>query len=83
MIHRFREIEEFFRGDIVKSAPYPRLMGDVEIPFEGFGEITMDVGTLCDACEREVTIGEKVIYHMRLGKIYCSDCSAQHHHEVT
>jgi ferredoxin-NADP reductase/truncated hemoglobin YjbI len=83
MIHRFREIEEFFRSDIVKSAPYPRLMGDVEIPFEGFGEITLDVGTLCDACEREVTIGEKVIYHMRLGKIYCSDCSAQHHHEVT
>lgn len=82
MIHRFREVEEFYRCDIVKSAPFARVMGDVEVPFEGFGEITMDVGTLCDACEREVSIGEKVIYHVRLGKIYCSDCSSQHDHQV-
>jgi ferredoxin-NADP reductase/ferredoxin/truncated hemoglobin YjbI len=82
MIHRFRDVEEFFRGDIVKTAPFARVMGDVEVPFEGFGEITMDVGTLCDACEREVSKGEKVIYHVRLGKIYCSDCSEQHHHEI-
>ncbi|MDD4963833.1 MAG: 2Fe-2S iron-sulfur cluster-binding protein [Gallionella sp.] len=83
MVHRFREVEEFFRAAIVKSSPFARVMGDVEVPFEGFGEITLDVGTLCDVCEREVSIGEKVIYHLRLGKIYCSDCSSQHHHEVS
>jgi hypothetical protein len=42
----------------------------------------MDVGTLCDSCSREVAAGEKVIYHVRIGKIYCSDCSAQHHHDI-
>lgn len=78
MVHRFRELEEFFRAAIVKSTPFARVMGDVEVPFEGFGEITLDVGSLCDVCEREVAIGEKVIYHLRLGKIYCADCSAQH-----
>lgn len=78
MIQRFREMEAFYRPDIVKSAPFARVMGEVELPFEGFGEITMDVGTLCDTCEREVAVGEKVIYHVRLGKIYCSDCSSQH-----
>ena len=82
MVHRFRELEEFFRTAIVKSTPFARVMGDVEVPFEGFGEITLDVGSLCDVCEREVSVGEKVIYHLRLGKIYCADCSSQHHHEV-
>lgn len=78
MIQRFHKLEEFFRSDIVKSAPFARIVGDIEVPFEGFGEMTMDVGTLCDSCEREVAVGEKVIYHVRLGKIYCSDCSSLH-----
>ena len=77
MAQRFRNAEEFYRRDIVKSAAIPRRMGDVELPLEGFDELVMDVGTLCDSCEREVAAGEKVIYHVRLGKIYCSDCSAQ------
>ncbi len=82
MIYRYREIEEFYRRDIVKSAPFAQVMGDVEMPFEGFGEITMDVGTLCDTCGREVTVGEKVIFHVRVGKIYCSDCGSRRIHEV-
>lgn len=82
MIIRFRAMEEFYRSDIVKAAPFARTLGDIERPYEGFDEITMDVGSLCDACEREVSVGEKVIYHVRMGKIYCFDCSAQHHHEL-
>jgi ferredoxin-NADP reductase/ferredoxin len=82
MIQRYREMEEFYRHDIVKSAPFARTLGGVEVPFEGFGEITMDVGSLCDTCGREVAVGEKVNYHVRLGKIYCSDCSSQHQHDV-
>ena len=82
MQQRFMEMEGFYRRDIVKATPFPRIVGDMEKPFEGFDEITMDVGTLCDSCEREVAAGEKVIYHVRLGKIYCSDCSAQHNHEI-
>ena len=77
MIDRFREMEEFYRKDIVKSAPFARMSGNVEIPFEGFGEVVLDVGSLCDTCGREVAAGEKVMYHVRLGNIYCSDCSSR------
>ena len=82
MVQRFTQLEEFYRKDIVKSKPFPRKMGDIELPLEGFDELVMDVGTLCDSCGREVSAGEKVIYHVRIGKIYCSDCSSQHNHEV-
>ena len=82
MVQRFREIEEFYRRDIVKPAPVPRLMGDIELPLDGFDELVMDVGTMCDSCEREIAAGEKVSYHVRIGKVYCSDCSSQHHREV-
>jgi ferredoxin-NADP reductase/ferredoxin/truncated hemoglobin YjbI len=82
MVRRFREMEEFFRRDIVKSAAIPRTIGDIELPLDGFDELIMDVGTLCDSCGNEVAVGEKVIYHVRLGKIYCADCSAPHTHEV-
>jgi ferredoxin-NADP reductase len=82
MVQKFMEMEGFYRRDIVKAAPFARVVGGIEKPFEGFDEITMDVGTLCDSCSREVQPGEKVIYHVRIGKIYCSDCSSQHHHDI-
>jgi ferredoxin/truncated hemoglobin YjbI len=77
MVQRFHQVEEFYRRDIVKAAPVAKMMGDIELPLDGFEELTMDVGTLCDSCEREVEPGEKVIYHVRIGKVYCSDCSAR------
>ena len=66
--------EEFYRSQIVKSAPIPRVMNGVALPLDGFGEVTLDSGTLCDACAREVHAGEHVRYHLRLGTTYCSDC---------
>lgn len=80
MVRCFHEVEEFYRSDIVKPTPFARVMGDVEVPFEGFNEMTLDVGTLCDTCEREVAVGEKVIYHVRIGKVYCANCSSLHNH---
>ncbi len=82
MVQRFNAIEEYYREDVVKDKPFPKMIGDTEMPLEGFNELVMDVGTLCDACQREVTAGEKVIYHVRLGKIYCSDCSKPHNHAI-
>jgi ferredoxin-NADP reductase/ferredoxin/truncated hemoglobin YjbI len=82
MVQRFHDIEEYYRQDVVKDKPFPKKIGDKEMPLEGFNELIMDVGTLCDACQREVAPGEKVIYHVRLGKIYCSDCSRPHDHEI-
>lgn len=80
MIDRFIRMEDFFRADIVKSAPYPRLIGNLEIPLEGFEEMIIDVGSLCDSCAREVAPSEKVKYHVRLGKIYCADCNTPQQH---
>lgn len=82
MVERFMAIEDYYREDIVKDKPFPKKIGNIEMPLEGFNELVMDVGTLCDVCRREVAPGEKVIYHVRLGKIYCSDCSQPHEHEV-
>jgi hypothetical protein len=42
----------------------------------------MEARTMCDTCGREVAEGEKVIYHVRPGKIYCSDCSEPHRRDV-
>jgi ferredoxin/truncated hemoglobin YjbI len=75
MVQRFHQVEAFYRRDIVKAVPIPKTMGEIELPLDGFEELTMDVGTLCDSCERAVEPGEKVIYHVRIGKISCSDCS--------
>lgn len=82
MVERFHAIEDYYREDVVKDTPFPKKIGDTEMPLEGFDELVMDVGTLCDVCQREVAPGEKVIYHVRLGKIYCSDCSEPHEHPV-
>jgi len=82
MVQRFHAIEEYYREDVIKDAPFPKKIGDTEMPLEGFDELVLDVGSLCDVCQREVKAGEKVIYHVRLGKIYCSDCSEPHEHEV-
>ncbi len=82
MVERFMSIEEYYREDIIKDKPFPKKIGELEMPLEGFNELVMDVGTLCDVCQREVAPGEKVIYHVRLGKIYCSDCSQTNEHAV-
>ncbi len=76
MVQRFHDVEEFYQRDIVKSSPTARVMGEVQLPLDGFEELIMDVGTLCDTCEREVSAGEKVIYHVRIGKVHCADCSS-------
>lgn len=73
-IQRWRAIEESFRGDIVKDKAIPRVVDGVELPVEGFGETVLDVGALCDSCERVLDPGEHVRYHLRLGHIYCGEC---------
>lgn len=74
-IQRWRAIEESFRGDIVKAKPFPRVVDGIELPVDGFGETVLDVGALCDSCERVLDPGEHVRYHLRLGHIYCGDCN--------
>lgn len=48
----------------------------MELPVEGYGELTLDSGTLCDNCGREVNEGTVIRYHLRLGTIYCPLCTS-------
>ena len=75
LIRRLRAIEEIYREDIVKDKPWKKILFGKEVPVEGFDEMIMDDATLCDSCQQEIHIGEKVQYHVRLGKVYCGHCS--------
>ncbi|WP_100639902.1 2Fe-2S iron-sulfur cluster-binding protein [Marinobacter salexigens] len=76
LIERWRALENSFRADIVKDEPWPRTIGDIEIPVSGYGELTLDSGSLCDNCGEEVNEGTTIRYHLRLGTIYCPGCTA-------
>lgn len=76
LVERWRDLENSFRPDIVKDEPWPRTVGDIEIPVSGYEELTLDSGSLCDNCGHEVNEGTTIRYHVRLGTIYCPDCIA-------
>ena len=74
LILRFRKIEESFKKQIVKDTPWNKLAIGLEFPVEGYGSMTMEMDYLCDGCHSEIFIGEKVKYHLHLGKIFCKNC---------
>lgn len=74
LVKRWLAIEESFRGEIVKTRPYGRMMDGIELPVDGFGQTVLEVGALCDSCARVIEAGETVRYHLRLGHIYCDAC---------
>jgi ferredoxin-NADP reductase/ferredoxin/truncated hemoglobin YjbI len=76
LIKRWNAYEESFRPDIVKPAAWPRVVGGVELPVDGFGVITLEVGSLCDGCQSEIQPGTRVRYHLRMGTTYCPACQA-------
>lgn len=73
-IQKWLAIDEVFRAQIVKDAPIPKKIRGVELPLEGYAEMTFDVGGLCDGCESEIEIGDTAHYHRRTGKTYCEAC---------
>lgn len=77
-IARLRKIENHFRADIVKSAPFPLQVNGVDLPLEGFEELVMDVGAICDGCGSVIEAGERVRYHLRRGTVYCARCGHIH-----
>jgi len=74
LIKRWRSIEEAFRPDIVKDKPWNKVVNGVELPLEGYEELELDSGSLCDSCNKAIEVGTRVRYHLRLGSIYCPDC---------
>lgn len=75
MVQRWHAIEEHYREEMVKSTPWPKIVHGIELPLDGFEELTIDSGTLCDGCGREIHPGDQVRYHLRLGTTYCSGCN--------
>jgi truncated hemoglobin YjbI len=75
-INRLLQVEGHYRQDIVKSAPVPLQIGGVDFPLDGFDELPVDVGSLCDGCGSEIPPGSMVRYHLRLGTMFCKRCQA-------
>jgi len=77
LIRRWRRIEESFRPDIVKDRPWNKVMHGIELPLDGYEELVLDSGSLCDSCQQPIEAGTRVRYHLRLGTIYCPVCMAK------
>ncbi|WP_235840026.1 2Fe-2S iron-sulfur cluster-binding protein [Derxia lacustris] len=74
LVQRWHAIENHYRGEIVKPAAWPKKVGEFEAPLDGFGELLMEVGSVCDGCGGEVAAGETVRYHLREGTVFCARC---------
>ncbi len=74
LIKRLRALEERYRKVIVKSRPWPKIIFGEEMPLDGYDEMELTVGSLCDSCQGDIPSGSVVRYHLRLGTIYCHAC---------
>jgi ferredoxin/truncated hemoglobin YjbI len=75
-IARWMRLESHYRRDIVKAQPWPRRVGGVDLPLDGYGKQVLDEGTLCDHCGDALDAGTEVQYHLRLGRVSCPQCAA-------
>jgi truncated hemoglobin YjbI len=76
LVARVRAIDECFRKQIVKDQPFPRKFGGMTFQLEGVEPLEMVIGTLCDACQGEIAVGETAWVHARTGQARCCGCSA-------
>jgi truncated hemoglobin YjbI len=74
LIAAWRAVEETFRSHIVKDVPIARKRAGVALPVEGYEALELGIGTLCDECSSELSVGVHAVYHVRTGRTYCSDC---------
>ncbi len=77
LVARFRRVDEVFRKQIVKAAAKPRKLRGEELPLDGFGDVEIALGTLCDGCQGEIPAGARARYHLRTGHTYCSPCATR------
>jgi len=74
LIKRWMSIEEVFRKQIVKSRPRGKKIDGVELPHDGYDDIVIAVGSMCDHCQNAMEAGDKARYHLRTGHTYCANC---------
>ena len=58
----------------LKQLTAPKIVNGIRYPLDGFEEIEITVGSICDNCQNEVLPGDRVNYHVRLGTIFCMAC---------
>ena len=75
LIRRFRAVDEVFRKQIVKDAPRPLRLRGEDLPLEGFSDVEIAGGTICDECQGPIEAGQSARYHVRTGHTYCGRCS--------
>lgn len=76
LIRDFRAIDESFRANIVKSAPFPRKRGGVPLPLDGWRPEIMTAGALCDRCSGVIERDGGAWYHVRTGETRCAPCAS-------
>ena len=76
-VRAWREIDEAFRSHIVKDTARPRVRRGRVMPLDGYEDIALEMGALCDGCTRVVERGERVWYHVRTGHAYCAECAVE------
>lgn len=74
-VRRWTRLEEHYRADIVKAAPWPRRVAGMDLPVEGYAREVLLEATVCDHCGEPIAAGEEVSYHVRLGHVSCARCA--------
>ncbi|MDP2341831.1 MAG: group 1 truncated hemoglobin [Deltaproteobacteria bacterium] len=67
-------VEGVFRKQIVKEAPVARRMGGLELPLDGWEDVKLTSGGVCDGCARVIDIGATARAHVRTGRTLCAAC---------
>lgn len=75
MAKRWRAMDEYYKEMIIKSRPWPKIVGNVLVPLKGFDIMDADFDMLCDVCQSEIPMGTKFRYHQDEGQVYCHACA--------
>ncbi|MBL4660713.1 MAG: 2Fe-2S iron-sulfur cluster binding domain-containing protein [Alcanivoracaceae bacterium] len=67
--------DESYRQTMVKTKVWPRITDGEIKPIKGFEEMILDIGSICDGCEKELEPGYNVHYHDRTGEMFCEECN--------
>ncbi len=76
IIEDWLSIHQIFRKQIVKSAPIPKKISGVSMPLEGYEDLLLECGTICDGCGEAMNEGSTICFHVRTGEAYCNDCGS-------
>lgn len=77
---RWRKIDECYKEMLIKTHPWPKIIGDVLIPTGGFEVMEAEIDMVCDVCQEAIPAGSKLRYHKEEGQVYCEKCAVLEAH---